>query len=229
MTDPYYVDDLVTLYHGDCREITEWLAADVLITDPPYGVRYDPGGPRRGYADRPLGDRIVSDNDTSIRDRILASWGESEKPAAVFGTWHAPRPKNTRQILVWWKRESKNLSRHRGRPWVSNWEEIYILGDWPKGEEDAAHGVIPTDEHRAAGYGAAATIGHPTPKPIVLMEQLLGKAPAGLIADPFAGSGSTLVAAKGLGRHAVGVELEERYCEISARRLAQDTLFGGAA
>ena len=62
---------------------------------------------------------------------------------------------------------------------------------------------------------------HPTPKPISLMEQLVEKCPPGLIADPFSGSGATLIAARNLGRKAVGVELEEKYCEIIAGRLAQ--------
>ena len=69
---------------------------------------------------------------------------------------------------------------------------------------------------------------HPTPKPIPLMEQLVEKCPPGLIADPFSGSGATLVAARNLGRKAVGVELEEKYCEIIAGRLAQGAFDFGA-
>lgn len=205
---PYYSDDLVTLYHGDCREVTAWLEADVLVTDPPYGMTH-----RSGWLDRP----IAGDETTDIRDRALEAWGN--RPALVFGRWSESRPPNTRARLVWDKGEWPGMGDLKF-PWGPSDEEVYILGEGWSGKREGT--VVRVN--RLSGDKAAD---HPTPKPVGLMERLLTKAPPGVITDPFAGSGSTLVAAKALGRKAIGVELEERYCEIAARRLAQDTLFGG--
>ena len=126
--------------------------------------------------------------------------------------------------LIWHKKGSvfgiANCS------FISQDEEIYVTGRGFVKSSPPMRSVIATSEPRGGANGAAAMIGHPTPKPIGLMEVLIDRCPPGIVADPFAGSGSTLVAAKNLGRRAIGVELEERYCEIAARRLSQDTLFG---
>lgn len=100
-------------------------------------------------------------------------------------------------------------------------EEIYILGTGFIKSSPPQRSVIRTTEHRSV---ATAQAGHPTPKPVDLMELLIARCPAGTIADPFAGSGATLVAAKNLGRKVIGVEIEEKYCELVAKRCSQDLL-----
>jgi hypothetical protein len=211
---PYYEDDLVTLYHGDCREETAWLTADALVTDPPYGVRmvsFAGGGDRKKNPNGGrIDDAIANDTTPQHRDDALQLWGK--RPAIVFGSWRIDRPANVRSLLIWHKEGS--YSGPLNAAFFNNHEEVYVMGEgaWRKSAPQAVR-----------------DIGHPTPKPIGLMETLIDRCPPGTIADPFAGSGSTLIAAKNLGRRAIGVELEERYCELAARALTQDSLFGGAA
>jgi hypothetical protein len=227
VTQPYYSDDLVTLWHGDCREITTWLDADVLVTDPPYGMAYVSGGPRSNNAGvRSVTPRaqVHGDRDTAARDTVLALWGD--RPALIFGTWKVERPPAVAQRIIWWKRNT-NPGMGTGTPWSPAEEEVYVLGRGFTGRR--RQNVIVTDEARASAGGLAALLGHPTPKPVGLMEQLVECCPPGVIADPFAGSGATLLAARNLGRQAVGVEIEERYCELIAKRLAQGDLFSGGA
>lgn len=213
----YYQDDFVRLYHGDClTEHREWLEADVLVTDPPYGVAWKSG--QFSNAASPVEDTIAGDQTVGARDEALAAWGK--RPALVFGSWLMPRPAGTCNRLIWHKAENKPGM--RTQPWYSADEEIYQIGTGFVGKP--TQNVIVTHDRRDGANGEVAKIGHPTPKPIGLMEALIAKCPPGTIADPFAGSGSTLVAAKALGRKAIGVELEERYCEIAARRLAQEVL-----
>ncbi len=218
--EPYYQDDLITLYHGDCRVVTAWLLADVLVTDPPYGYSHSSGGGPRGAASwrRTV---IANDGDSSIRSWMLEAWGAG--PALVFGSWKRPHPPAARAVLVWDK------GGHRGMgdlsiPWKPNHEQIYVLGSGYIGERTS--GVLAG--HHLPPSEAAGRV-HPHEKPVSLMGALIRKCPPGVIADPFAGSGSTLVAAKAEGRRAIGVELDERYCETAAKRLAQDVLFGGVA
>ena len=226
---PYYQDDQVTLYHGDCLEITDWLDADVLVTDPPYGSNNESRGTysaKKGRTERRRVSPIAGDRSPEQRDSVLTAWGGG--PWIVFGTWRVPRPNGTDHRLIWHK---------TGAPpgpacsaFMLQDEEIYIHGKGFRATSPPMRSVIVTDEMRQGAAGAVATIGHPTPKPIRLMELLIDRCPMGVIADPFAGSGATLVAARNLGRKAIGVELEERYCELIAKRLDQMCLdFGGAS
>lgn len=215
MTAPYYSDEHVTLYHGDCREITEWLDADVLVTDPPYGI----GWVSAWRTPTERFNKINGDETTTARDAMLLSWGD--RPALVFGTWRMSRPAGVRQRLVWAKGDDPGLG-DLAMPWGYGDEEIYVMGrGWT--------GARRTNVYRVPKVHHANNPGHPTPKPETLMLDLIARCPDGTVADPFAGSGSTLVAAKQLGRKAIGVELEERYCEIAARRLSQGVLDFGAA
>ena len=216
----------MTLYHGDCLEVTDWLAADVLVTDPPYGIQHAAHGDN---APAILGEtrtgrsalRVLTDEHVDVRDRAISLW--KERPAIIFGHWRAPRPARTMMRLIW---DKQAIGMGGVGAWRPADEEIYLLA-WPnpRGGSSGDSSVI-----RCAANRGASREAHPTPKPLGLMEHLIERSPEGTIADPFAGSGSTLIAARNLGRKAIGVELEERYCEIAARRLAQDVLdFGEGA
>lgn len=92
MSKPYYEDEFVTLFHGDCLEVTEWLDADVLVTDPPYGENRS--------LDRANVTKVTNDHNTETRDSALALWS-NQKPAIIFGTWKCERPKNIKHLVVW--------------------------------------------------------------------------------------------------------------------------------
>lgn len=217
----YYQDPFVTLYHGDClTEHREWLTADVLVTDPPYGysVKMDRGrgkSARDGYSPW-VSTEIANDSDLTARSEVLAAWGD--RPAIAFGSWKRPKPEATHTVLIWDKGEASGMG-DLSIPWKPNWEEIYVMGKGYKGHRGSSiltgHTVI---------SWASKGREHPNMKPTTLMERLIEKCPPGSIADPFAGSGATLIAAKALGRMGIGVELEEKYCEIIAKRCAQGAL-----
>ena len=215
---PYYRDESVTLYHGDCREVTEWLGADVLVTDPPYGRGWKqgllPGHTRTAGG-------IVGDEDTKVRDAALSLWGD--RLVVAFGDLMLAPPAGTRQVLIYRKPRLSGMTGTTAG-WQRNAEAIYLLGPWPTGW-GGRDSVISTGSQAASGAnGMARRYGHPHAKPVDVMETLIAACPAGTIADPFAGSGSTLVAARNQGRRAIGVEIEERYCEAAARRLSQGVL-----
>lgn len=219
----YYQDESVTLYHGDCLEVDGWANADALVSDVPYGIAYHSNQKRRTLARS-----IAGDDDTSVRDAALNAWRSHPsnngydhpkgKPALIFGTWRAPRPTGTRQVLIWDTKGALGMGA-MDLPWKPAHQEIYVLGAGFVGRRGTD--VLTVAPVQSLGYNGRT---HPHEKPVELLMHLIDKCPPGVIADPFAGSGSTLVAAKRLGRKAIGVELEERYCEVIANRLSQGVL-----
>jgi len=206
----YYEQDGIAIYHGDCLEIMPHVSADVLVTDPPYGIAYKSGMDSPGGLAR----SIANDEDTSFRDAALALWGTT-KPALSFGSWRRGRPADTKALLVWDTKGANGMG-DLSIPWKPSHQEIYVLGSGFIGKRDTDVLSYAPVQSTAKNWRV-----HPHQKPIALLRNLIGKCPPGTILDPFMGSGSTLVAAKLEGRKAVGIELEERYCEIAAKRLAQ--------
>jgi len=224
---PYSDDGTCVIYHGDCRKIDAWdIAGGVMVTDPPYGIdyvsnRHGPRWKRSGSEDRAVS--IVGDESTALRDYVLGVW--AARPALVFGTWKAPRPIETRHVLTWHKGLHLGMG-DLSIPWRPNTEEIYVLGSGFVG-----HRGTSLLDYPAPVSWASKGRQHPHEKPVDLMRELVGKCPPlAEVVDPFMGSGTTLRAAKDLGRRAIGIEVDERYCEIAARRLGQEVLdFGGVA
>lgn len=221
MSEPYYQDDQVTLYHGDCLEIDAWLEADVLVTDPPYGINWTQGdynGSGRRSDDR-VHSGIANDSDVFVRDAALSRFG-LDKPSVVFGSLRAAFPTEVAQTLIWKKGVDAGIVGST-TGYRTDIELIFLRGAHPR-----RNGSRSSVLESRGGMGRYRNL-HPHAKPPLIIERLIEWLP-GVVADPFAGSGSTLVAARNLGRRAIGVELEERYCELTANRLDQMCLDFGA-
>lgn len=228
MNKPYYQDEFVTLFHGSCLEHLEWLEADVLITDPPYGRAWKQGE-LKGHARNEQSAGIANDTTTGVRDAALEAWG-LKKPTIAFGDLMLAPPTGTKLTCVYHKADGTTGLRGAIGGVRRGAEAIYLIGKWKSGIGGRSS-VFASGQMITGSHGLVARNGgHPHTKPSGVMEALI-QMTTGTIADPFAGSGSTLVAAKSLGRKVIGVELEEKYCELIAKRCAQEVLdiFGGAA
>lgn len=228
MLKPYYQDDLVTIYHGDNAEIVPQLEFGCIVTDPPYGINVDTDYTKRGGRNGAI--RVRNNSFPRIHgdDRPFdPTWLlELDVPTIMFGANHYAdrRPASTAWI-VWDKLAGLTTDRRD----VGFCDQADVELAWSNLKGPAR--IIP---HRWMGimkHGREAQHRrvHPTQKPVEMMAKVCGMMPEGLtILDPYMGSGSTLRAAKDLGRPSIGIEIEEQYCEAAAERCRQDVLFGEA-
>lgn len=236
--EPYYIDDFVTLYHADARDVLPRIEGDCVITDPPYSIKA--GGEMLGFvspnwSEKATHSRGYADHDPQafralMREVFTLAYDavpDSAVNVAFCGnrTFHQMVGEienagfQPLDVLVFASQgvaksvttlapghELASLFRKPGKPRVIN-PEWTASNRWdirkPRGEVD----------------------GHPTPKPLAWMKVLIDLVtePGDVVIDPFAGSGTTLVAARDAGRRAVGIEIEEKYCELIVKRLAQQT------
>lgn len=220
---PYYSDQYCTIFHTDFREVLPELGTvDVIISDPPYDLSTHSGG--RFGASSEFGKLgfLPLENYDFISDltRITRSWILLFCPLESLGRIRSENVENYVRGMVWdRKNPSPQLSGDRPAQAV---EAIATLHTTRKNMRWNGHG-------KAGIYRYSQEFGqkeHPTQKPLRLMKALVAdfSNKGEIILDPFMGSGSTLRAAKDLGRQAIGIEIEEKYCEIAARRLAQEVL-----
>lgn len=252
---PYYADDLVALYHGDCLELLPALGtADLIFTSPPFNLGITTGGgfghwkdgQTRGGQGKWGGTNAngitYTDHDDAMppaeyedwqRDVLRACWAQLTDRGAIFYN-HKPRVQAStlwlplalnpglplRQVIVWARAGGMNFAPTH---YVPTHEWIMVF----------AKPAFRLKNKGASGIGDVWRVNqepsdHPAPFPLGLPARAIESTAPGLVMDPFAGSGTTLRAAKDSGVRAIGIEISERYCEMAAKRLAQEAFDFGA-
>lgn len=231
---PYYADEAVTLYHADCREVLPTIeAVDHVITDPPFTQRTSENSRSGGAGFGMVSDRVIAFDGVDGMEAELAGLF-----LAVSGRWvvvfcaleqlgrYADAAGDAWIRSTVWHRTNSAPQFTGDRPGQSC-EGIAIMHRsgrkrWNRGGASLFYDGPTVNSIRDKDRGTA----HPTVKPGWLMSSMVCDFtdPGETILDPFAGSGTTLVAAKRLGRKAIGIEREEKYCEVAAKRLAQGAL-----
>lgn len=211
---PYYQDDAVTIYHGDCREILPDLETTaLLVTDPPYGISLNNDWQNKAHRKRGSALNRASggiENDDGSVDWVTICAAFADRVVFGFPYLHDPAATGW---LVWDKEPG-----FKGRSLTSPVEMAYST-TW---RGFRCHRLMWSGYLRETG--SEAKYGHPTQKPERLMTAILAAHTHESVVDICMGSGTTLVAAKSLRIKGIGVEVDERYCEIAAKRMAQEVL-----
>lgn len=243
---PYLERDGITLYHGDCREIAPALRADAIVTDPPYGEtnlawdRWLQGWPTRMLGVAPqlwcFGSlRMFFENLSEfegwrfVQDVVWEKHNGSSFHADRFRRVHETAAHFVGADLAWGDvyrspqftaDATARTVRKKAKP--AQWHGA--TGPCEYVSHDGGPRLMRSVQAVRSEHGRAL---HPTQKPVgILSPLILYSVPeTGCVLDPFAGAGSTLVAARECGRSAIGIEIEERYCEIIAKRLSQQLIY----
>lgn len=237
---PYYEDPQVTIYHGDCREVLPGIRADLAVTSPPYNLM-------RKYS----GDGANSVHAGGLHRKLTDEWYDDEMPEDEYQAWQQEVIDLTLEASpclcynhkVRYQIGRAGATRHPIH-WIGHrllWVEI--VWDQRGGVAFNSQRPIPSDERifvlgRPAAWNSirvttvwsipatAQGVDHPCPFPVEVPARCIRMFtdPGMTVLDPFMGSGTTLLAAKNLGRKAIGIEIGERYCEIAAERCSQGVL-----
>ena len=208
---PYYQQSGITIYHADCRDVLdEWEGLrtqtfSLLLTDPPYGIDYgNAGGFSASHGWSTDREGLTWDAEPVDPQTMARCMGVCEKAVIWGGNYYVLPP--SMGWLVWDKGQREFSLADGELAWTSENRALRIF-NYPRGR------------------ALKDRNGHPTQKPEPLIAWVLAMFPdSSTVFDPFMGSGTTLVASKRLGRQAVGIEREEKYCEIAAKRLSQVVL-----
>lgn len=209
---PYYQDALAAIYHGRAEEVLPQLPkADLVVADPPYGMDFQSSYRKVKHR------RIAGDRELPL-DLIWLSIHQATRAAYVFCRWdnlpQMPRPKS---VLAWVKNNWSmgDLAHEHGRQWEA-------CCFYPKADHEFVKRIPDVIVVDRTGNAL-----HPTQKPVALLKRIVAANVGESLIDPFMGSGTSLVAARELGWRAVGIEVDEAYCEVAAERLRDSDLWIG--
>lgn len=194
---PYYDEGGITIYHGDCRDVLPALGSvDAVLTDPPYG-------------DTSLAWDVPVTDWTGLLDTANFELVAQHYRGAWADLYHEPP--------LTMDATARTVRRKRGPPHTGHIEASVYRS------EDGGPRLMRSVLRVRSEHGRAV---HPTQKPVALLRPIVSYSVpfGGLVLDPFAGAGSTLLAARQEGRRAIGIEVDERYCEAAAERFAQEVM-----